>query len=146
MVNRGVRHKVQQVLAALGERANTAAQSAGAQLRQFDDMYANKVRDALVLSEGDPRSKSPLGVARNITGEIVGSPLTQGLGVIEGVDPNNRVSMLAHQALKYGTPVASATGRYVLPAAGVTLAGKGLMDIAAGLSPEEEENLMIRYS
>ena len=138
--------RVQQMLQDLGQRANTAAQSAGAQLRQFDDMYADKVRDAIVLPEGDPRGGTPMGVVRNMTGEIVGSPITRGLGSIEGVDPNDRLTMLAHQALKYGQPVASAGARYVLPAAGVTLAGKGLMDVAAGLAPEEEENLMIRYT
>ena len=142
---RTVKDQVDHMLRSLGERVVAAAAPIGGQLRQFDDMYADKVRDAIVLPEGDPRGGTPMGVVRNMTGEIVGSPITRGLGSIEGVDPNDRLTMLAHQAMKYGQPVVSVGARYALPAAGVTLAGKGLMDIAAALAPEEEdENLMIR--
>ena len=45
--------------------------------------------------------------------------------------PETKLQRGARNAVEYGLPVASAVPKYVLPAAGVTLAGKGLMDLAA---------------
>ena len=45
--------------------------------------------------------------------------------------PETRMQRGARNAMEYALPAASAVPKYVLPAAGVTLAGKGLMDLAA---------------
>ena len=45
--------------------------------------------------------------------------------------PETRMQRGARNAMEYAPPAASAVPKYVLPAAGVTLAGKGLMDLAA---------------
>lgn len=44
--------------------------------------------------------------------------------------PETRVQRGARNAVEYALPAVNAVPKYVLPAAGVTLAGKGLMDLA----------------
>ena len=45
--------------------------------------------------------------------------------------PETRMQRGARNAMEYALPAASAVPKYVLPAVGVTLAGKGLIDLAA---------------
>ena len=45
--------------------------------------------------------------------------------------PETRMQRGARNAMEYALPAASAVPKYVLPAAGVTFAGKALMDLAA---------------
>lgn len=55
--------------------------------------------------------------------------------------PETKLQRGARNAMEYALPAASAVPKYVLPAAGVTLAGKGLMDLAAsfgGLADQQE--------
>lgn len=45
--------------------------------------------------------------------------------------PETKMQRGARTAMEYAIPAANAVPKYVLPAAGVTLAGKGLIDLAA---------------
>lgn len=45
--------------------------------------------------------------------------------------PETKMQRGARNAMEYALPAANAVPKYVLPAAGVTLAGKGLIDLAA---------------
>lgn len=45
--------------------------------------------------------------------------------------PETKMQRGARTAMEYALPAANAVPKYVLPAAGVTLAGKGLIDLAA---------------
>ena len=45
--------------------------------------------------------------------------------------PETKMQRGARNAMEYALPAVNAVPKYVLPAVGVTLAGKGLMDLAA---------------
>ena len=112
----------------------------GRKFREFDDAYAEAVRQKLMYEQGDPRASSPIGVIRNMMGAVAGTPITHGPAMMVAKDGTEYMPRtFAEKAAGYGVPAAGATARYVLPAAGVTLAGKGLMDIAAMLGDDDEE-------
>ena len=55
--------------------------------------------------------------------------------------PETKVQRGARNAVEYALPAVNAVPKYVLPAAGVTLAGKGLMDLATsfgGLADQQQ--------
>ena len=104
---------------------------AGNKIREFDDAYAARVRQ--------DAGKMPL------TALLGGAPLTYGVQTSpakelamefakEGKGPASKGMVQRHQAVEAATGAgliaASAGYRYGLPAAGVTLAGQGLIDIA----------------
>ena len=102
----------------------------GERFRQFDDAYAQAVRDKLMLESGDPRLNNPLGVVRNMTGAFAGAPITHGPALMVRADGTEYLpETLLEKVAGYGTPAIGGVSRYVLPTAGVTLAGKGLIDI-----------------
>ena len=135
-----INDKVNQMLQALGTRVKEAAQTGGKKFQEFDDRYADAVRDKLMLASGDPRGITPLGTARNMGGAILGSPITRGPAMVveEGVE--RAPQSVSEKLVGYGIPAASGAVRYGLPLAGVTAAGSTLMDIAGGLSPDEPED------
>ena len=56
--------------------------------------------------------------------------------------PETRMQRGARNAMEYALPAASAVPKYVLPAAGVTLADKGLMDLAASFGgPADQQQV-----
>lgn len=126
----GPRQQVQlaEMLYALGDRVTGAAKTAGKKLKQFDDRYAEVVRDTVMPSKPD---SSPMSAFRGMAGATMGAPLGHGLADISD-DPR-----LVNQLLKYGVPAVSATTRYVLPAAGLTYAGQELSQLINSLSDNE---------
>lgn len=54
-----------------------------------------------------------------------------------------RMERVLGNAMTYGVPIANAVPKYVLPATGVTLAGKALVDIASGLGQQTEGTLIV---
>ena len=115
----------------------------GRKFQEFDDAYAQAFRDRVMYEQGDPRASTPMGVARNLVGAIGGSSVTRGPAmVVDSTGIERMPQTFGEKAIGYGIPAAGATARYVLPAAGVTLAGKGLMDILAMLNEDEEEAIM----
>ena len=91
--------------------------------REFDDAYTARIND---LYEG---SNPVVRIAAILAGG--GHPSLR-KGELEHLvfGDETRVQRLARNAVEYALPVASAVPKYVLPAAGITLAGKGLMDLA----------------
>ena len=86
-------------------------------LRTFDDSYTARINR---MYEGaNPAVQAAVVVAGG------GHP-TLRKGSIDGLEG------AAQTAMEYALPVASAVPKYVIPAAGVALAGRGVMDIAAG--------------
>ena len=111
----------------------------GERFRQFDDAYAQAVRDKLMLESGDPRLSNPVGVARNMAGAFAGAPITHGPALMVKADGTEYLpETLLEKVAGYGTPAIGGVSRYVLPAAGVTLAGKGLMDIISMLENDQD--------
>ena len=43
-------------------------------------------------------------------------------------------------ALQYGVPIVNAVPKYVLPTAGITAAGMGLIELAQALSPDQQSS------
>jgi hypothetical protein len=98
----------------------------GQRLRSFDDQYAHRVREAVIPSNPDG---SMMSVGRGMAGGIIGTPLTYGLPEIDRPGGPRMID----RAAQLGMPAASATVRYVIPAAGLTAAGMQLAELTGGL-------------
>ena len=96
---------------------------AGEALANFDRAYAYKIMDRYV----DPNDPNPDLVRELIGAHAGGVPIALGYTP----SPGNIGPMRNAQ-------ISSAIARYGMPAAGITLAGKGLYDIALGLSQQTE--------
>ena len=129
--------RVKEMLEDLGQRVSASTAGVKEKALLADAAYA----DALFREGVDP--KSQMGHAFPIANinTVVGDYEAAG-----GIGPRTAMEARAARVMDNSLLAANIASRYALPAGGVTLAGKGLMDIAAGLSPEEEEELMIRYS
>ena len=105
----------------------------GQKFREFDDAYAAAVRDKL-------RSDQTGGIntVRNLAAEVLGAPVTYGVGRSDRDPRTQTLGYMMDTGAAYAVPVASASARYVAPAAGVTLAGQGLIDLLNSLNSEEE--------
>ena len=101
----------------------------GQRVRSFDDQYAQRVREAVMVPNPQGQTLSTL---RNTVGSVVGSPLTHGLGEIVG-EPR-----MIDRMAQLGMPAASATVRYGLPAAGLTAAGMQLAQLTNNMSSQGE--------
>jgi hypothetical protein len=102
-----------------------ALRDAGARLNNFDQMYADKVKSAVYGD--DPRG------AKGWVGDFLG-------GRYNDVEVNSELLgsapfgvRAATRGMQFAVPAVGYTARYGLPAAGVTLAGKGLFDLTQGL-------------
>ena len=73
-------------------------------------------------------------------GAILGSPITRGPAMVVEAGVERMPQSVSEKLVGYGIPAASGAVRYGIPLAGVTAAGNTLLDIAGGLSPEQEED------
>ena len=91
--------------------------------RRVDDAYSDRISK---MYEGNP-------VAETAAYLVGGAHPSLRKGEVEHLvyGPETRMQRGARNAMEYALPAASAVPKYVLPAVGVTLAGKGLMDLAA---------------
>ena len=55
------------------------------------------------------------------------------------IGPETRMEQLGRNALEYGIPAVNAVPKYVLPPAGVTAAGMGLMELVRAMSPYQQQ-------
>ena len=94
-------------------------------LRGIDDDYTTRIND---MYKGSGPIMEPFGAM------VGGGHPALRKGVIEQdiYGPERRITQGARQALEYALPIASTVPKYVIPAAGVALAGRGVSDIAAG--------------
>lgn len=101
---------------------------AGEGLRNFDDAYSAKIRDMYEVA-------SPAVQAMGYT--VGGGYPSLRKGVVEReIGPETRGQQLRRQVMEYALPAANAVPKYVLPAAGITLAGQGLMSLTQGLNQQ----------
>jgi hypothetical protein len=104
---------------------------AGQAFNDFDERYANAVKERI---QGDD-SSGMRGFAADFAGGRVGD-----VEVDEEVFKQvPRYMQAGARAYQYGVPIAGYATRYVAPAAGVTLAGKGLIDIANSFGGPADE-------
>ena len=95
----------------------------GSRIREVDDTYGNKVQQLI-------QGNSDEGPRRAIA-EIVSAPLTYGMATSSHSIKDNPLKFLGDHAAALGIQGASAGVRYGLPAAGLTAAGAGLVDLTA---------------
>lgn len=94
-------------------------------LREFDDGYTSRINR---MYEG---ANPAVQAAAVIAGG--GHPSLRRGEIDQSVyGPERRITQGARNALEYVLPVASTVPKYVIPSAGVALAGRGVMDLAAG--------------
>ena len=104
---------------------------AGRKIAEVDKAYGKKVGDFI---SGDPEKRSDnwWGFTRNTVGGVAESQYGQ--AGIEFDKPPGFWGKAANKAVGVGVPTAGLGIRYGIPAAGVALAGKGLMDLTAQLN------------
>jgi len=104
---------------------------AGRKIAEVDKAYANKVGDFIA---GDPRKRKDgwVGVTRAAVGGVASSQ-PGSVNVEFGSEPGKWAKRGA-KAAEYAIPTAGLGIRYGIPAAGVALAGKGLMDLTAQIN------------
>ena len=113
------------------ERIMEGLRMAGQRLQDFDQMYSDAVKKRVY---GDDPSGT-----RGIIGDALGGRW----GDVEVDDellqsvPN--YIQAGARAYQYGVPAVGYTARYAAPAAGIALAGKGLMDIAGSFGGQADE-------
>lgn len=101
---------------------------AGEGLRNFDDAYSAKIRD---MYEGaNPTVKA---IGYTVGG---GYPSLRKGEVEREIGPETRRQQMQRQAMEYALPIANAVPKYVLPAAGVTMAGQGLIELTQGMNQQ----------
>ena len=101
-------------------------------LRGIDDDYTTRIND---MYKGS-------GPIMESFGAMVGGghpALRKGVVEQDIYGPERRITQGTRQALEYALPAISAVPKYVIPAAGVALAGRGVMDIAAGFGGPADE-------
>ncbi len=117
---RDFRDAGEDILSNIGRQVLELLSRGGNKIREFDDAYAAKVREAVMPSNPDG---SMMSVGRNMVGATIGAPLTHGLSDVSQ-DPR-----MINQVLKYAVPATSAGVRYGLPAAGAV----GLAELTGNL-------------
>ena len=111
------------------ERIMGGLRKAGEAIRGFDDAYSAKIRD---MYEGaNPTVKA---IGYTVGG---GYPSLRRGEVEREIGPETRRQQVQRQAMEYALPIANAVPKYVLPAAGITLAGQGLIELARGFGDQQ---------
>lgn len=106
---------------------------AGAFLSKMDNAYSDKITDMYMGTASNPRSYTE----NPVLGTAAGLASIYGGGTPLSMRGSNEAT---------GSAYTSAAARYGAPLAGVTLAGKGIYDLAQlGRDDEDDGNLMVTY-
>ena len=129
-----------EMLGALNERIRSAAVTGKEKFLDFDEAYAKKVGE-FIYPEAERGNNGAMGVARGFGEVFAGQPLRNVIPAPEVIHtvPPKMGAKIAGEAFRYGIPVGNIAARYIMPAVGVTAAGKGLYDLTQMLSPYEKE-------
>ena len=127
---------------------------AGDMLRQIveslqgaDDKYSARIRD---MYKDSPKLTRVLGqglgggipsLRKAELGYFTETPMPKDArGMSTGrYGPETASEQIKREIVQYGLPAVNAVPKYVIPAAGVALAGRGVMDIAAGFGGPADE-------
>lgn len=96
---------------------------------KIDDAYSDKI--ANMYAETNPVVQA----AAYLVGGA--SPSLRKAQPQRDIGPETRGQMLGRQAMEYAVPAANAVPKYVLPAAGITLAGQALVEATALLGDQQ---------
>jgi len=116
------------------QTAMDGLRKAGMFLGDIDEQYANKIEAGAMKNM---ERGGILEITEGIRGFTSGVPLRDTWHGFSKTE--NRKEVMQQAAMDLSVMGANVASRYALPAGGVTLAGKGLMDIAARFgSPADE--------
>ena len=104
---------------------------AGNKIAEIDKAYGKKV-GRFIAGDPEKRKDNAVGVARTALGGVARSQY--GEAGLEFEKPPGFWGKAADKAVGVGVPTAGLGIRYGIPAAGVALAGKGLMDLTAQIN------------
>jgi hypothetical protein len=104
---------------------------AGVALLRGDDAYAKRIRD--MYGSEDPNTPLAQGMAGLLLG---GAPARTAFAPSQA---DSQIGQLKDRAATIGFTASGLGARYGAPAAGISLAGKGLIDIANALSNPVEQ-------
>ena len=106
---------------------------AGEGIRNIDDAYSNRIYD---MYKGNPAAQ---GIAVYAGGA---HPSFRRAEVDRVYGPETMRQRIGRETMEYAIPIANAVPKYVLPAAGVTLAGSALIDLAGQIGQQTESAIM----
>ena len=120
---------------------------AGEAIRNFDDSYSQKIYDmydgiSMRAHNADRKPNNTEAIAEVIGTTFLGGHPSFRRADVSPTEANaGPMKQAAATALTYAIPAVNAVPKYVLPAAGVSLAGKGLIDIAGAISQQTSGTL-----
>ncbi len=107
---------------------------AGEGIRNFDNAYSEKI--------GAMYKDAPMPVKYGAYLAGGATPSFSRAEVQREIGPETLRERVGRHAFEYGMPVANAVPKYVLPAAGVTLAGQALIDLAGQIGQQTQSTVM----
>ena len=131
-----VRRKAGDMLRQIIESLQSADDKYSARIR---DMYKDSPKLTRVLGQGIGGGIPSLRKAE--LGYFTETPMPKDArGMSTGrYGPETATEQIKREIVQYGLPAVNAVPKYVIPAAGVALAGRGVMDIAAGFGGPADE-------
>ena len=107
---------------------------AGRGIRAFDDAYSAKIAN---MYQG---SSPAVQAASYVVGGAYPSLRKGEIDRVYG--PETMPQRVGREVAEYALPIANAVPKYVLPAAGVTLAGQALIELAGHLGQQTKSTVM----
>ena len=103
--------------------------SLGRNVRNFDDAYSQKI--AQMYEGANPAVKAASYMIGGAHPSLRKAELSRGMG------PETRNEQMLRNAMEYGVPAMNAVPKYVVPIAGVTAAGMGLIELTNAFTDQQ---------
>jgi len=107
---------------------------AGDGIRNIDSAYSAKIGN--MYKDANPAVQT---AAYTVGGA---TPSFQKIDIDRVYGPETMPQRVGREAMEYAIPIANAVPKYVLPAAGVTLAGSALIDLANQIGQQTQSTVM----
>ena len=109
--------------------------SVGRNMRNLDDAYSQKI--AQMYEGANPVVRA--------AGYMVGGahPSLRKAEVSRGMGPETRNEQMLRNAMEYGVPAMNAVPTYVVPVAGLTAAGAGLIELTNAFTNQQTPNTVM---
>jgi len=107
---------------------------AGEGIRNIDSAYSEKI--GRMYKDAHPAMRT---AAYTVGGA---TPSFQKIEIDRVYGPETMPQRVGREAMEYAIPAANAVPKYVLPAAGVTLAGSALIDLASQIGQQTQSAIM----
>ncbi len=107
---------------------------AGEGIRNIDSAYSAKIGN--MYKDANPAVQT---AAYTVGGA---TPSFQKIEIDRVYGPETMPQRIGRETMEYAIPIANAVPKYVLPAAGVTLAGQALIDLAGQIGQQTQSTVM----